>query len=106
MIPENSDFTIYNIPFGVVEVDGEKFPATIIGDTVINLSQMEKHKLFEGPLFALKPTAVFTVNLDEFIKLTRAHWKEARESIQTLFRSGSKLENNAEMLASITVSVS
>lgn len=85
--------------------DGQKFPATIIGDTVINLSQMEKFKLFEGPLFALKPTPVFTDNLDEFIKLTRAHWKEARESIQSLFRSGSKLEQDQDMLAAITVSV-
>ena len=66
---------------------------------------MEKFKLFEGPLIALKPTPVFRDNLDEFIKLTRAHWKEARDSIQSLFLCGSKLEHDQDMLAAITVSV-
>lgn len=37
-VPENNDFTLHNIPFGVVSTEGHgKFPATIIGTTVINL---------------------------------------------------------------------
>ena len=37
-VPENSDFPIQNIPFGIIKPNGKTpRPATRIGDTVIDL---------------------------------------------------------------------
>jgi fumarylacetoacetase len=56
-VPNNSDFTIYNIPFGTCSIEnGPTFAATIIGDTVISLTHLEKLGLLEGPLFKGKDT--------------------------------------------------
>ena len=49
-VPENSDFPIQNIPFGIVEINGTKVSATRIGDTVVNLSVLFESGIFEGIL--------------------------------------------------------
>lgn len=82
-VPENSDFTIYNIPFGSVSTEKKgSFAATIIGNTVIDLVSLEKHKLFDGPLFKALDKPVFGENLNGFIQLTKPYWTEARRTIQ------------------------
>jgi fumarylacetoacetase len=41
-VPANSDFTIYNIPFGVASTDPScPFSASRIGDVIINLRELE-----------------------------------------------------------------
>lgn len=81
-VPDNSDFTIYNIPFGSVSAEKRgSFAATIIGNTVIDLVTLEKHNLFDGPLFKALGRPVFGENLNGFIQLTKPYWTEARRTI-------------------------
>ena len=47
-VAPDSDFSIYNIPFGVVKYNGETFVASRIGDFVINLSALQSADLFGG----------------------------------------------------------
>ena len=81
-MPESSDFSIHNIPFGVVSVgDGPKFPATVIGETVINLSEVESRGMFDGAIMKYVGRVIFKDNLNEFLHLTRAHWREVRGTL-------------------------
>jgi len=45
-INEGSDFTIHNIPFGICELNEEKFAVSRIGNTVINLNKMHLKGFF------------------------------------------------------------
>ena len=49
-IPENSDFSLHNIPFGIINYNNsEQFAvATRIGDTIIDLSKLASLGLFDG----------------------------------------------------------
>lgn len=48
-VPENSDFSIYNIPFGIGSViSGKCFACTRIGDSVLNLSALASTGFFNG----------------------------------------------------------
>ena len=47
-VPENSDFSIYNIPFGIGSDDGEKYVCTRIGDQVVNLYNVAMTGFFKG----------------------------------------------------------
>ncbi|CAD8180999.1 unnamed protein product [Paramecium pentaurelia] len=107
LVPKDSDFTIKNIPFGVVsKTDGNPFPATIIGDSVINLAKLEELGYFNGPLFSTLGSKVFdNGNLNKFVSLSRPYWKEARSQIQSLFSCGSQLENNQEVLSQVITPV-
>lgn len=49
-IPNNSDFSMYNIPFGIFSTasDAQKRLATRIGDTVVDLDKLHSAGLFKG----------------------------------------------------------
>ncbi len=47
-IPENSDFSIHNIPFGIAEINGSTpRVVTRIGDYIIDLYELAKQKFFD-----------------------------------------------------------
>ncbi|KAJ3210484.1 hypothetical protein HDU67_005249, partial [Dinochytrium kinnereticum] len=86
-VPDNSDFPIENIPFGIVSTaaDASHRPATIIGDHVVDLRELAIAGLFDGPL--LKDIAVKTFSeptLNHFMSLGRPIWREARSTLQRL----------------------
>jgi fumarylacetoacetase len=83
----------------VASKEKASFAATIIGNTVIDLKQIETLKLFDGPLFTALGRQIFANGLNEFISLSKPHWTEARKTIQNLFRCGSPIETNNEVLA-------
>ncbi|MGB4848501.1 MAG: fumarylacetoacetase, partial [Saprospiraceae bacterium] len=48
-IPSNSDFSIYNIPFGIGAIAGGRhFACTRIGDHVLNLNALASTGFFKG----------------------------------------------------------
>lgn len=82
-VPENSDFPIQNIPFGVVKNGGDHFVATRIGDTVINLDAVQEAGLFQNQDL---PDGIFNNEfLNDFIALGKPVTNAVREKIQRLF---------------------
>jgi fumarylacetoacetase len=47
-VPENSDFSIHNIPFGIASLGGNPFVASRLGDHVINLKSVAETGFFKG----------------------------------------------------------
>lgn len=82
-IPKNSDFTIYNLPFGVFK--SKKLSPRIgvaIGDKIVDLSVLDQEGLFAS-LFL--PEGIFLRDsLNELIGLGKIQTKKIRERVQTL----------------------
>jgi fumarylacetoacetase len=89
-ISKDSDFTIYNIPFGVFKKDNQNSVCTRLGDTVINLNLCQKIGAFDG--FHL-PEGIFSTNtLNDFIRLGKAVTVPVRLRIQEMLLEGGILE--------------
>ncbi len=85
-VPENSDFPIQNIPFGVVKSGKQVFVASRIGNTVINLHQLAKLGYFDVDSDVFK-----SYKLNSFIKLGKSFTRQVRDEISAIF----SLENAA-----------
>ena len=85
-VPENSDFPIQNIPFGVAKSGKQVFVASRIGDTVINLHQLAKLGYFDVDSDVFK-----SYKLNNFIKLGKSFTRQVRDEISAIF----SLENAA-----------
>ena len=94
--PENTDFPIQNIPFGVFMAEDDIVSiGTRIGDKAIDLSAL--HQL--GYLNGLElPDDIFLQDtLNDFITLGRPAWRAVRNRIAEIFDVENKdLQNNAE----------
>ena len=90
-IPKNSDFTIYNLPFGVFK--NKKLSPRIgiaIGDKIVDLSVLDQEGFFSS-LFL--PEGLFLQDsLNELISLGKIQTKKIRERVQQLL-----LEENEEL---------
>ncbi|MFZ1676980.1 MAG: fumarylacetoacetase [Saprospiraceae bacterium] len=80
-IPSNSDFSIYNIPFGIGAIAGGRhFACTRIGDHVLNLNALASTGFFKG---VVSDEHVFDKPvLNEFIQLGKPVTNEVRLRIQ------------------------
>jgi fumarylacetoacetase len=82
-IPKNSDFTIYNLPFGVFK--NKKLNPRIgvaIGDKIVDLSILDQEGFFAN-LFL--PEGLFlTESLNEMIALGKVQTRKIRERVQHL----------------------
>jgi len=85
-VPENSDFPIQNIPFGVAKSGKQVFVASRIGNTVINLHQLAKLGYFDVDSDVFK-----SYKLNKFIKLGKSFTRQVRDEISAIF----SLENAA-----------
>lgn len=110
-VPENSDFPIQNIPFGVAKVNSEIVVATRIGDMVIDLYKVAKlgHFNIEAEVFNKQV-------LNDFMKLGKQTTRDVRNEISAIFNlnnedAANNLElkdalhevNNVEMLLPIQI---
>jgi fumarylacetoacetase len=90
-VPKNSDFSIYNLPFGVFK--NKKLSPRIgiaIGDKIVDLSILDQEGFF-ATLFL--PEGIFLKDsLNDMISLGKTQTKKIRERVQTLL-----LEGNAEL---------
>lgn len=84
-VPDDSDFPIQNIPFGIMKTnDGERHPATRIGNMVIDLSVLCDFGFFDD--LGIPDLSVFyTPVLNDFIALGKNYWSAVRERISELF---------------------
>tara|TARA_B100000965_G_C19580800_1_gene753422 strand:+ start:210 stop:1481 length:1272 start_codon:yes stop_codon:yes gene_type:complete len=82
----NSDFPIQNIPFGVFKSSQKNTNThigTIIGNTLISLTEMEKLNYFKNT--NLKDQTFQGTNLNPFIKQGQTIWREVRDNIALIF---------------------
>ncbi len=101
-IRENSDFSLYNIPFGIGKTGASKnFVVTRVGDTIINLDALHKLGAFEK--YNLYPTVLENEYLNEFINLGKLITSAIREELISILSEGSKWQ---EEVAEFTYSAS
>jgi hypothetical protein len=86
-IPQDSDFTLDNLPYGVFSVPPGKTQrlGVAIGGHVLDLSRV-RH-LFDGPLMKEHQQVFESSVLNEFMGLSHRHWSEARATIRSLLTS-------------------
>ncbi|CAK5033377.1 unnamed protein product [Meloidogyne enterolobii] len=105
-VPPTSDFTIYNLPYGVfTTLDNQKKRIGVaIGDEILDLSAILN--LFDGPLL-FKNLNVFKESLNAFMSLGRQAWLEARETLQSILSDTNSVlrdDDNLRKLAFVNIS--
>ena len=80
-VPTNSDFSIYNLPYGMFMRDNKPTPGVAIGDSIIDLNACAKVGLFPDIGF---DTSVFEANvLNDFIACGKDAWSALRSYLTT-----------------------
>jgi len=96
-MPEDSDFSIYNIPFGVFKTSN--IPprcCTAIGSYVVDLVVLAEHGYF-NPL-PVSPLLFRTENLNEFISMGKDYTSRVRDRLVELFSNDNhELQDNIEL---------
>lgn len=89
-IPQNSDFPLANIPFGIITTEDNQFPrlATIIGNTVIDLSQLNSIGAFDD-IEGIDDFVFDSHSLNDFIAQGKTVTSAVRRHIQALFAENS-----------------
>jgi fumarylacetoacetase len=82
--PDNSDFTLYNIPFGIIKHNNKKVVATIIGNTVIDLHALYNKGLL-STTYGLHATLFANDFLNDFIAEGKPVTNAVRARIIDLF---------------------
>ena len=96
--PENSDFSIYNIPFGVAVFNKEYIAcATRIGDVVIDLATLYDFGFLDD-VEGLNDNVFEAYTLNEFIELGKQVTNAVRLKIQELLLEGSSLANDEKTI--------
>lgn len=96
-IPENSDFPIQNLPFGIAGKPGSPpHPAVRIGDHVLDLNAMAQHQLLndlgiDGAVFAQD-------RLNGLLRLGKEKTRALRNRISQLLREGNDTLQNHDSL--------
>jgi len=95
-VPENSDFPIQNLPFGVfIPEDDIITTGTRIGDTAIDLSVLQQLGYFKG--IDLPDDVFLQDTLNDFIALGRPTWRKVRNRLAELFdESNTELKENID----------
>jgi fumarylacetoacetase len=95
-VPENSDFPIQNIPFGVFLTRDDIITiGTRIGDTAIDLGALHQLGYFEG--IPLTDDIFLQDTLNDFISDGKKTWRLVRNRISEIFEeSNAKLRDNDE----------
>lgn len=96
-VPENSDFPLQNIPFGIIKpYKSEPRLATRIGDTVVDLSVLADFGYFDS-LGILDLSPFYAAVLNDFISLGKKTTRQVRETLMELFSEGnSELKSDEE----------
>ena len=95
-VPENSDFPIQNIPFGVFLTKDDVITiGTRIGDYAIDLGALQQMNYFEG--IDLTDDMFMQDTLNDFISDGKKTWRLVRNRISDIFEvSNPKLRDNQE----------
>lgn len=105
-IPQDHDFSIYNIPFGIFYTDDDKKTArvgSILGNNVIDVSALFEFGYLKG-IANLQNHHLRNAALNDFISLGNETCQAVRSKIQKLFLSSEKaLQNQKEHLERILI---
>ena len=95
-IPENSDFPIQNIPFGVFLTKEDVITiGTRIGDFAIDMGALQQLGYFEG--IDLTDDMFLQDTLNDFISYGKKTWRQIRNRLSDIFEiNNSLLRDNAE----------
>jgi fumarylacetoacetase len=101
-IPQDSDFPLYNIPFGMAVIKGNKTRAvTRIGNYIINLNSLNQAGFLKNTAVDKKDLFKHE-NLNSFISLGRKKTGEVRTRIAELFSEGNtELKSQTHILEEI-----
>jgi len=90
-VPQNSDFPIQNLPFGVAKTKNGTVVVSRIGDTVIDIHQLALHNLVKFD------AAVFNSSfLNDFMLLGKQATRDLRNQLSQLFRdTNTEAQNNS-----------
>ena len=93
-----SDFSIYNIPFGVAFI-AEEYPTCVtrIGDSVVDLAMLYEAGYLDN--LGLEENVFEAMVLNPFIELGKEITVPVREHIQKLFLEGSDLSKDTDLQA-------
>ncbi|CAH0400757.1 unnamed protein product [Chilo suppressalis] len=99
-IPYNADtdFPIQNLPYGVFTSpkNTDKHIGVAIGEWILDLNVVSH--LFNGPLLKDKQNVFKEEKLNSFMGLTKPHWIEARNTIQSLLdESNTTLQSDSAL---------
>jgi fumarylacetoacetase len=98
-VDPDSHFSIKNLPYGVFihPKNNEHRICTALGNTVIDLNELEKSGLFSGKI--LKNSDVFSEPvLNRFMSMGRDAWTEARQTLTALLTTENPaLKNDADL---------
>jgi fumarylacetoacetase len=90
-VPGESDFTIWNIPFGVFEHKGYTAVCTRVGDVIIDLHQCMATPVFDG--LDMSADIFSQTSINAFMALGKRVTVPARERIQAALLKGGVLDN-------------
>lgn len=87
-IPQNSDFSIHNLPYGIFSEAGKaKRVGVAIGEQIIDLHKLQEAHLLEGLQL---PAGIFQEDtLNPFISLGKATWQNLRKRLIELLTDAS-----------------
>ena len=91
-IPDDSDFTIYNLPFGIFQKENYFAACTRIGDTVIDLYQCMSTSVFKD--IHLEESVLCQRYLNDFIALGKPVTSKVRLILQDALLIGGFLDND------------
>ena len=105
-IPENSDFPLYNIPFGMAWLPGKKLHAVSrIGDDVIDLDMLCHSGYFKDINLGVDD-CFHQKTLNNFISLGRETAGKVRTRIAEIFEStNSTLKDNADLKKQVIIGI-
>ena len=88
-IPTNSDFSLYNLPYGIFMRDEKPTPGVAIGDSIIDLNACAKVGLLADLGF---DTSVFEADvLNDFIACGKDAWSALRSYLTEQLSTQGKL---------------
>ncbi|MEM7297498.1 MAG: fumarylacetoacetase [Bacteroidota bacterium] len=87
-IPENSDFPIQNLPFGIFEYQGHKRAGVAIGNKVLNLAGLQSHGFLNG--LGLPEKIFETETLNRFLSFGRKMGRVVRNRVSELLQQGNE----------------
>jgi fumarylacetoacetase len=96
-VPENSDFSIYNLPYGIFSTSNrDPRVGVAIGDQIIDLFEASQTGLFDG--LGIDSSLFLNEYLNDFISLGKEITNEVRSRLQqTLCDESSPLKDNSSV---------
>ena len=96
-VPENSDFTIYNLPYGIFHESGKARVGVAIGEQVLDLDALQRAGLLDG--IGLTEGVFAKETLNPFIALGKPVWTATRKQLTELLSDeNTTLRDNAAVL--------